>query len=97
MPLPRDDEDSSRRTSGAAPDGLPTYQELLDEALDLTFPASDPISPGAAQRAERPIATPKDDTDWSLRRDHGAARGAAAGSGPPGADDEQPSNYPSGS
>ncbi len=24
---------------------VPTYQELLDEAVDETFPASDPIAP----------------------------------------------------
>ena len=48
-------------------EGVPTYQELLDEALDETFPASDPISPSAAERAEREISTPKDDKDWQVR------------------------------
>jgi len=31
---------------------LQTYQGSLDEALEETFPASDPISPGAAMHAE---------------------------------------------
>jgi hypothetical protein len=47
-------------------DKMPTYQELLDEALDQTFPASDPISPGAAVHAEKMIQTKKDDQDWTL-------------------------------
>ena len=46
---------------------VPTYQELLDEALDETFPASDPISPSAAMAAEKRISTEKDKHDWTLR------------------------------
>jgi hypothetical protein len=46
---------------------VPTYQELLDEALDETFPASDPISPSAAMAAEKRIRTDKDATDWALK------------------------------
>ena len=46
---------------------VPTYQELLDESLDETFPASDPISPSAAMHAERQVATGKDQVDWQLR------------------------------
>jgi hypothetical protein len=46
---------------------VPTYQELLDESLDETFPASDPISPSAAMHAERQVATGKDEVDWQLR------------------------------
>lgn len=60
----------SQRLDGKAskPAGkVPTYQELLDESLDETFPASDPISPGAAMHAERQVATGKDDVDWQLR------------------------------
>jgi hypothetical protein len=45
---------------------VPTYQELLDEALDQTFPASDPISPTAAMHAEKEISTPRDGKDWQL-------------------------------
>jgi hypothetical protein len=46
---------------------VPTYQELLDQALDQTFPASDPISPTAAMYAEKQITTEKDKKDWTLR------------------------------
>src|SRR5258706_7706952 len=45
---------------------VPTYQELLDESLDETFPASDPISPGAAMHAEKLIQTGKNEKDWEL-------------------------------
>lgn len=48
-------------------DKVPTYQELLDEALDETFPASDPISPSAAMHAQERIDSAKDTTDWSLK------------------------------
>jgi len=48
-------------------DKVPTYQELLDDALDQTFPASDPISPTAAMHAEKKVSTGKDDTDWQLK------------------------------
>ena len=49
----------------AQPEGKPlTYQGKLDEALEETFPASDPISPSAAEHAERQIRTGKDDKDW---------------------------------
>ncbi len=51
-------------------DGLPTYQELLDDTLDQTFPASDPISPGAAINAEKRITTAKDEKDWKLKPSH---------------------------
>ena len=47
-------------------DKVPTYQELLDEALDETFPASDPISPSAAMHADRLVHTDKDEHDWKL-------------------------------
>jgi len=69
----RDAEDRSAESStylaGVQPHPLPTYQELLDEALELTFPASDPISAGAAARAEQRVSTPMDDTDWELEAD----------------------------
>lgn len=35
--------------------GLPTYQELLDVAVELTFPASDPIAVSADARAAEPV------------------------------------------
>jgi hypothetical protein len=50
-----------------AEDKVPTYQELLDEAVDETFPASDPISPSAAMHADRKISTGKDSHDWTLQ------------------------------
>ena len=46
---------------------VPTYQELLDEAVDETFPASDPISPSAAMNADKKISTGKDSHDWTLQ------------------------------
>jgi hypothetical protein len=48
-------------------DRVLTYQELFDESLDQTFPASDPISPSAAMHAAEPVSTTKDDKDWNLR------------------------------
>ena len=59
----------SRRVEGlcaTAPEKVPTYQELLDESLDQTFPASDPISPSAAMHAEHAIESARDSRDWSL-------------------------------
>lgn len=52
---------------GTDPQGAPTYQEVLDEALQETFPASDPISPSAAMSAEKRISTQRDQTDWTLK------------------------------
>lgn len=47
---------------------VPTYQELLDEALDQTFPASDPISPSAAMYAEKQVkGSNQNETDWYLK------------------------------
>jgi hypothetical protein len=52
----------------AEPKGrMPTYQEALDDALDDTFPASDPISPSAALHAEQRIQTAKDEVDWQSK------------------------------
>lgn len=59
----------SRRVEGrcaSPPERVPTYQELLDESLDQTFPASDPISPSAAMHAEQVIESARDPRDWSL-------------------------------
>jgi hypothetical protein len=63
-------EKEARRLEGKCrqkADKVPTYQELLDESLDETFPASDPISPSAAMHAEKQVSTGKDDVDWQLR------------------------------
>jgi len=70
MTEPRTPEHEDRRLEAQADtpeDRLPTYQELLDEAVDETFPASDPISPTAAMQAGRPVSTRLDDQDWKLR------------------------------
>lgn len=59
-----------KRHSGECPEQaekVPTYQELLDEALDETFPASDPISPTAAMHATHRIDSARDEVDWALR------------------------------
>ncbi len=59
----------NRRVEGRCttpPEKVPTYQELLDESLDQTFPASDPISPSAALHAEQVIQSARDSHDWSL-------------------------------
>ncbi|MCM5679712.1 hypothetical protein M8A51_09210 [Schlegelella sp. S2-27] len=64
---PRDAAGAQGAKSVKDQEGVPTYQELLDEALDETFPASDPISPSAAERAEREVSTPKDEKDWKLK------------------------------
>lgn len=66
--------EKDRRLEGKATkpeDKLPTYQEALDEAVEQTFPASDPISPSAAEKADRAVSTPKDDKDWKARPDGG--------------------------
>jgi hypothetical protein len=49
-----------------APDRLPTYQALLDEAVQETFPASDPIAPGGAMHADKPVRTRAGGRDWRL-------------------------------
>lgn len=69
MRRPRHDGNEATRLEARArrsEDKLPTYQELLDEALEGTFPASDPIAPGAAMHTSRRISTARDDTDWTL-------------------------------
>lgn len=60
----------SKRNSGDCPsqgEKVPTYQELLDEALDETFPASDPISPTAAMHALHRVESARDAVDWALK------------------------------
>ena len=67
---PKAKKREARRLEGSAADPaqkVPTYQELLDESLEETFPASDPISPSAAMHADRRISTRKDDKDWTLK------------------------------
>jgi hypothetical protein len=43
-----------------------TYQEAVDASLEMTFPASDPIAPGAAMYADKQVSTRRDETDWKL-------------------------------
>jgi hypothetical protein len=64
MRRPRKNESEQR--ARRAEDRVPTYQALLDESLEETFPASDPISPSAAMYTARRISTAKDDVDWTL-------------------------------
>ncbi|MDK2656533.1 hypothetical protein [Cupriavidus consociatus] len=45
-----------------------TYQAAVDDSLEMTFPASDPISPSAAMHAEKKMQTARDDVDWKLKR-----------------------------
>lgn len=59
-----------QRHSGAAvsPQAkVPTYQELLDAALDDTFPASDPLAVSTALHVHEPRTTARDCHDWSLQ------------------------------
>jgi len=48
-------------------DKLPTYQELLDDAVESTFPASDPIAPHAAINTAQRVSTSVDNKDWKLK------------------------------
>jgi len=63
-------ERARRRADGCCDESdekVPTYQELLDEALDETFPASDPISPSAAMHAQKQAESERDAVDWTLK------------------------------
>ena len=44
----------------------PTYQDLLDESLQETFPASDPIAPTAARHTGKRVSTSKNAIDWQV-------------------------------
>ncbi|CAG2154594.1 hypothetical protein LMG31506_05134 [Cupriavidus yeoncheonensis] len=57
--------DDKRKTSE---DKRKTYQGAVDDSLEMTFPASDPISPSAAMHAEKKTRTHRDDVDWKLKR-----------------------------
>jgi hypothetical protein len=60
-----------KKLSGGLP-GAPqeprTYQQTLDEALAETFPASDPISPSQAMRAQEEVPSERDPVDWRVER-----------------------------
>lgn len=73
------------RLSGQArspKDKVPTYQEALDEALENTFPASDPVAASAAAQPREPHATSRDDKDWHLEPGAGDPVNAAASDAP---------------
>ncbi len=74
--ITKHESDRLENKATCASEKVPTYQELLDAALDQTFPASDPISPTAAMYAEKQIATDRDGKDWTLKP--GAAGDRAA-------------------
>ena len=59
----------SRRGTHRPQDDGPTYQDVLDEAIEETFPASDPIAPAVAH-AGQPVSTIRNPTDWKLERAH---------------------------
>lgn len=70
MTAPRTPEQADKRLEAKAEtpqEKLPTYQELLDEAVEETFPASDPISPTAAMNPAHPVSTGMDREDWTLK------------------------------
>ena len=69
MTEPRTPEQVNERMEAKAvepEDKLPTYQELLDTAVEETFPASDPIAPSAGRHAAQPVRTAMDERDWKL-------------------------------
>ena len=65
--------------SQPAPDEGNTYQAAVDASLEMTFPASDPISPGAAMHADRQVSTLRDETDWKLAA---GSKSQPSGAGP---------------
>jgi hypothetical protein len=86
---------SAKPAAGAKPRGkeAKTYQAAVDDSLEMTFPASDPISPSAAMHAEKKTQTARDDVDWKLKQGSqeqpagakpaGQRKGAAAETGRP--------------
>lgn len=86
--MPQQDqlEKEDKRLAGEAKSAqakLPTYQELLDDALESTFPASDPIAASAATHVHEPHTTLRDTKDWTLKP------GACTAVGADSADDGQ--------
>jgi hypothetical protein len=64
--IARQDERLSGRA--ACPQAkVPSYQDLLDAALDDTFPASDPLAISAATQVHEPHTTARDCVDWTLK------------------------------
>jgi hypothetical protein len=67
QPQPRIPKKFSGGLPGA-PQEPATYQQTLDEALAETFPASDPISPSQAMRAQDEAPSARDPVDWRVER-----------------------------
>jgi hypothetical protein len=70
MTAPRNREKDQERLEARAADPedkLLTYQELLDEGSDDSFPASDPPATSAATHTARPVSTSRDEQDWTLQ------------------------------
>ncbi|OZI23313.1 hypothetical protein CAL26_07570 [Bordetella genomosp. 9] len=67
-------QDKNGKDADHSHDKAPTYQESLDEAIEETFPASDPISPSVAEKMDRKVSTSKDDVDWKAKHDKDAKK-----------------------
>jgi hypothetical protein len=72
--------------TGTGRDGVLTYQDVLDEAIEETFPASDPIAP-AVENARDPISTRRNPKDWKLTRAQGATTTGGGSKTPPSLDE----------
>ncbi|MET0187245.1 MAG: hypothetical protein ABW210_17475, partial [Achromobacter sp.] len=66
---PNKPDADSDHTSEPHKEPVATYQQAVDEALDQSFPASDPIPPSVAEKADAPTSTAKDEKDWTLNSD----------------------------
>ncbi|WP_158901501.1 hypothetical protein [Burkholderia sp. L27(2015)] len=53
--------------AGSKAEPSKTYQQTLDDALEDTFPASDPIAPGAAAHPLERAHHTDEDADWHLK------------------------------
>jgi len=90
MPQADQLEKEQQRLAGEATkphEKVPTYQELLDNAIEDTFPASDPIAVGGATKIAEPHTTLRDAKDWTLKPGSELAPGSgtaatSAASGP---------------
>lgn len=59
------------------PDDGNSYQAALDASLEMTFPASDPISPGAAMGMAHQFSTARDQRDWKRNAPRNMPKAAA--------------------
>ncbi|MBB3195347.1 hypothetical protein [Roseateles terrae] len=87
--MPQSDqlEKERQRLTGQAQhphEKVPTYQELLDAAIEDTFPASDPIAVGGATKIAEPHTTLRDAKDWSLKPGSETIPGEAGAQAPSG-------------